>query len=102
VELFSKVKYGKLLDVYSSLLTKKQVKQMEEYFLYDLSLTEIAENNHSTRQAVYDVIQKSTALLDEFENKIHVLEKFNNIEMYLDSPNIPGKIREDIKNILQK
>ena len=102
MELFSKVKYGKLLDIYSCLLTEKQVKQMEEYFLYDLSLTEIAENNHSTRQAVYDVIQKATALLDEFENKLHILEKINNINMYLDSPSVPEIIRRDIKNILQK
>lgn len=102
MELFSKVKYGKLLDIYSSLLTEKQVKQMEEYFLYDLSLTEIAENNNSTRQAVYDVIQKSTALLDEFENKLHILEKFNNINKCLESSVVSEKIRKDIKNILQK
>ena len=53
MELDLKVKYGELLDLYANLLTDKQVKQMEEYMLYDLSLTEIAQNNNSSRQAVY-------------------------------------------------
>ena len=101
MELFSKVKYGKLLDIYSSLLTNKQVKQMEEYFLYDLSLSEIAENNNSSRQAVYDVIQKSTLLLDEFENKLHILEKYNNVNNLLEASNIHDDIKKSVKNILQ-
>ncbi len=57
MELADKIKYGKLLDLYGGLLTEKQKYALEGYLLYDLSLTEMAEVQGLSRQAMFDSIQ---------------------------------------------
>ena len=47
-----KIEIGILCDIYANLLTKKQYSILNNYFNDDLSLSEIAENNNITRQAV--------------------------------------------------
>ena len=64
------IKFGMLYDIYGKLLTKKQQEIVEEYFLYNLSLREIAENKNISYQAVRDSITKSKLLLEEYENAI--------------------------------
>lgn len=49
------IEIGILLDYYKPLLTEKQKKYLVDYFEEDLSLTEIAEMNEVSRQAVYDL-----------------------------------------------
>lgn len=100
MELDLKVKYGELLDLYANLLTDKQVKQMEEYMLYDLSLTEIAQNNNSSRQAVYDAIQKTMQSLDDFEKKLHLLEKKNKLISLISSLQVDIDKKRQLLDIL--
>ena len=52
-----------LLDLYKDLLTNKQQEVMDMYFLYDLSLSEIAEDTNTTRAAVFDLIKRTTKTL---------------------------------------
>ena len=47
-----KVKISMLLEIYGKLLTEKQSQMLEDYYNHDLSLSEIAENQDITRQAV--------------------------------------------------
>ena len=47
-----------LCDLYGKLLTQKQFDFLNDYYNNDLSLSEIAENNQITRQAVRDIIKK--------------------------------------------
>ena len=51
-----KVQIGMLCEIYGKLLTKKQYSILNDYANADLSLTEIAENNNITRQAVNDIV----------------------------------------------
>ncbi len=65
-----------LFDFYQELLTPKQRSYMELYYLDDHSLGEIAEAYDITRQAVYDNIRRTEAMLEEYEAKLQLFEKF--------------------------
>lgn len=65
-----------LYDFYQSLLTPKQSSYMALYYLDDFSLGEIAEEYNVSRQAVYDNIKRTEAMLEQYETKLLLLEKF--------------------------
>lgn len=65
-----------LYDFYQSLLTSKQSKYMELYYLDDWSLGEIAEQYEVSRQAVYDNIRRTESMLEEYEEKLSLFSKF--------------------------
>ena len=69
------VEMGILLDIYGSMLTKKQYELLNDYYNNDLSLSEIAENENITRQAVRDNLKKGEKKLFEFEEKLKVMKK---------------------------
>ena len=62
-----KVKTSILWQLYGKLLTEKQFFFIDDYYNNDLSLSEIAENNQITRQAVRDIIKKGEKKLFEYE-----------------------------------
>ncbi|AXI09056.1 putative DNA-binding protein [Oceanobacillus zhaokaii] len=74
LEKTNRVNY--LLDFYQALLTPKQRNYMELYYLEDYSLGEISELFHVSRQAVYDNIKRTEAMLETYEEKLHLYEKF--------------------------
>lgn len=65
-----------LYDFYQSLLTPKQRNYMALYYLDDYSLGEIAEEYGISRQAVYDNIKRTEAMLEEYEEKLSLFKKF--------------------------
>lgn len=65
-----------LYDFYQALLTPKQSSYMALYYLDDYSLGEIAEEYDVSRQAVYDNIKRTEAMLEEYEDKLMLFEKF--------------------------
>lgn len=52
------VKISMLCQIYGKMLTDKQYEIINDYYNNDLSLSEIAENNNITRQAVRDIIKR--------------------------------------------
>ena len=70
-----KVQIGMLCEIYGKLLTKRQLSILNDYCNEDLSLTEIAENNHITRQAVNDIVKKGESKLLEYEQKLGIMKK---------------------------
>lgn len=68
-----------LFDFYQSLLTPKQMNYMGLYYLDDYSLGEIAEQYNVSRQAVYDNIKRTEAMLEEYEEKLGFLQSFRNV-----------------------
>ncbi|WP_404409117.1 putative DNA-binding protein [Jeotgalibacillus malaysiensis] len=65
-----------LYDFYQMLLTPKQRSYMSLYYLDDYSLGEIAEEYDVSRQAVYDNIRRTEAMLEEYESKLLLFQKF--------------------------
>ncbi len=49
---------------------------MSLYYLDDYSLGEIAEEYDVSRQAVYDNIKRTEAMLEEYEAKLLLFQKF--------------------------
>ena len=70
-----KVEISMLCQIYGKLLTEKQLNIMDNYYNLDLSLSEIAENEGITRQAVRDIIKKGENKLFEFEEKLGIMKK---------------------------
>lgn len=66
-----------LLDFYQALLTPKQQKYMTLYYLDDYSLGEIAELFDISRQAVYDNIKRTEAMLEDYEVKLRLFDRYN-------------------------
>lgn len=69
------VKVSMLLEVYGKLLTEKQLQILDDYYNQDLSLSEIAENENITRQAVRDIIKKGENKLFELEEKLEIMKR---------------------------
>ena len=75
-----KIKISILCDLYGKLLTEKQFEFLNDYYNNDLSLSEIAENNNITRQAVRDIIKKGEKKLFEYEEKLLFMKRMLNQE----------------------
>ena len=69
------VKISMLCNIYGKLLTEKQLAVLEDYYDNDLSLSEIAENQNITRQAVRDLIKKGETKLFELEEKLEIMKR---------------------------
>ena len=80
MKLEEKVKISILLEIYGKLLTEKQLEILSDYYNNDLSLSEIAENNNITRQAVRDIIKKGENKLFELEEKLEIMKRMFNQE----------------------
>lgn len=65
-----------LFDFYASLLTKTQREYMELYYIEDYSLGEIANEKQVSRQAAYDNIKRSEKVLETYEKKLSLYDKF--------------------------
>ena len=58
------------VDFYGELLTAKQQQAIDLHVNEDFSLSEIADQMGSSRQAVHDLIQRTTAKLIDYEAKL--------------------------------
>ena len=70
---------GLLYDFYGELLTEHQRKIYEDVVYNDLSLTEIAQENGISRQGVHDLVRRCNHILQEYEDKLHLVERFMKI-----------------------
>lgn len=106
-----------LIDIYGQMLTKRQYNILNDYYNNDLSLTEIAENEGISRQAVNDNIKKGEQKLYTIESKLNIMEKTfkrqDKIESILanlknitkkttdkEIDNIVNEIKEELQNIV--
>lgn len=65
-----------LYDFYGELLTEHQKDIYEDAVCNDLSLSEIATQQGISRQGVHDLIKRCDKILQDYENKLHLVEKY--------------------------
>ena len=65
-----------LYDFYGALLTEKQRQVMALYHEENLSLSEIGQEFGISRQAVHDTLKKAEQALEEYEEKLGLIDKF--------------------------
>lgn len=65
-----------LYDFYGELLTVHQKEIYEQFVLEDLSLSEIAQEAGISRQGVYDLVRRCEKILEGYESRLHLVEKF--------------------------
>lgn len=74
------VEQGLLYDFYGELLTEHQKKIYEDVVYNDLSMTEIANENGISRQGVHDLVKRCDHILLEYEEKLHLVERFMKVK----------------------
>ena len=79
MDINQKLKTSLLLEIYGKLLTDKQYNYVD-FFVNDMSFSEIAENYNISSQAAFDLVSRTIKVLEEYEDKLQLLNKFNNIK----------------------
>ena len=88
--------YIELFEIYKGLLTENQRETFYSHYFLDLSLAEIAEQQNTTRQSVFDAIKKVKAKLTEYERLLKIKSTETDIVNIAD-----GIDDETIKNKLK-
>ena len=86
------IRYTRLFGLYGELLTYSQKIVVENYYCLDLSISEIADLLNISRSAVEDALSKGKQKLDEFEDKIQLYAKTEQVLK------ICGKLKEKALN----
>ena len=74
------VKQALLYDFYGELLTERQRQVFESVVLEDYSLSEVAQELSISRQGVHDMVKRCNGILEEYEEKLHLVDKFLSIK----------------------
>lgn len=86
---------SRLCDAYGSLLTEHRREILRDFYDYDLSLAEIAENFGITRQAALCSIRQAESQLKDYESKMGLVEKSDKLAAQLTA--LSQEIDSDIK-----
>lgn len=65
-----------LYDFYGELLTEHQKRVYEDVVFNDLSFSEAAQEQGISRQGVHDLIKRCNRILQDYEEKLGLVEKF--------------------------
>lgn len=98
------VKQNLLYDFYGELLTEHQRTVYEDVIFNDMSLAEIAEEKGISRQGVHDLIKRCDKILSGYEEKLHLVSKFQKTrEMVTEIQQLTKEFQEtnDMKLIQQ-
>lgn len=93
-----KIYLNNLYDYYQDLFTDKQKEYYEEYYFNDLSLSEIAENNDVSRNAVHNQIKIVEEKLEFYESVLKLYEKSLKIRKII--AELDEKTKEEIEKLI--
>lgn len=91
-----------LLDFYGNLLTEHQQHILNDYFVDDLSMQEIAENEGISKSAVSDIINRSLNQLKEYENKLMLIKENRELNKLLSIMEVDEKVDKKYLERLRK
>ncbi len=74
------VEQGLLYDFYGELLTEHQRNVYEAAVYEDMSLTEIADEHGISKQGVHDLIKRCTRTMQSYEDRLHMIRRFEVIK----------------------
>lgn len=89
----SKLEISLLYDFYGGLIPAPQQRAVELYVNDDLSLSEVADILGISRQGVRDALNRATAKLREYEQRLGLLRA------YRERLDAAGHIREEVESI---
>lgn len=90
------IEISMLFDFYGQLLTAKQQEVFSLYHEDNFSLAEISKEVGISRQGVHDALKKSEKLLNQYEEKLKLIEKFSKKEVAI------GRIDSSIDVLIQQ
>lgn len=88
----NRIEISLLMDFYGKLLTEKQRNILDQYYNMDYSLSEIAENQNTSRQAIHDLIKRCYKTLNDYEDKLSLLK----------SSIMEEKIKKELRALLEE
>ena len=101
-ELIKIVEQSMLYDFYGELLTEHQKHIYEDVVFNDMSPSEISREEGISRQGVHDLIKRCDKILKEYEDKLHLVERFmktkRDVELIKQYSN-ECKVNNDLQNI---
>ena len=90
-------------DFYGELLTAHQKEIYEEVVLDDCSLSEVAEAHGISRQGVHDLIKRCQKMLEGYEEKLKLVEKFLAIKKKVQTiEQLTGEVSQEPDRQLQE
>ena len=86
----------RLFDYYGSLLTEKEQLYFKGYYFDNLTLQEMSENYHVSRNAIHKEIMIATKKLNNYEDKLQLYAKNKRINVIINDidKNKKEKIQE--------
>jgi uncharacterized protein len=82
--LGSRERQALLFERYGVLLTEHQRRVLGLYLDEDWSLSEIADSQETSRQAVHDIVTRSVRALEEYEAKLGLVARKAAVEQELE------------------
>ncbi len=95
------VRQSLLFDFYGDLLTEHQKLVYGSFIQEDLSLSEIAQDSGISRQGVHDMIKRCRNILEEYESKLHLVDRFLKIRERVSAISQSQSL-EEAKNISEE
>jgi uncharacterized protein len=83
-DIAQRERFNKLLSIYGNALSELEKNDMMAYYAEDLSLSEIADNRHVSRNAVHLSIKHGEEELEKLEEKIKVLSSSSQVVLKLE------------------
>ena len=82
-ELERVIYINNLFQIYGKLLSDTQQEIITDYYEYNLSLSEIAENRNISRAAVDDALKKGVSKLEKYEEDLKIYQRNEDIKSLL-------------------
>ena len=97
--LSKKYKLSMLYDFYGELLKEHHKEIFEDYIFNDLSLSEIAVDKGISRQGVHDIVKRTSAQLEQYEDRLKLICRYDSIkEQVRNARDIITDVNKDINN----